>query len=80
MVINGVNNSLVVKYKQVWHFARGARSLYAWKAIPPEGFVAMGMLCTTTDEPPDVTAMRCVPLKWCSPTKVPPTKARIIYI
>ncbi len=65
-----------VKFKQVWHFARGARSLYAWKAVPPEGYIAMGMLCTTTDEAPDVMAMRCVPLKWCSPTKVPPTKVR----
>ena len=27
-----------------------------------------------TDEPPDVTCMRCVPLKWCTPTKTVPTK------
>lgn len=62
------------KFKQVWHFARGNKSLYAWKPIPPEGFVALGMWCTTVDTPPDVKVMRCVPASWCSPTKTAPYK------
>jgi hypothetical protein len=37
-----------LRFRQVWHFARGAKSLFAWKAQPPEGFIAMGMICTTT--------------------------------
>jgi hypothetical protein len=37
-----------LRFKQVWHMVRGAKMLYAWKAVPPEGFVAMGMLCTST--------------------------------
>lgn len=63
-----------IKFRQVWHFARGSKSLYAWKPSAPENFVALGMLCTTTEHPPDVTAMRCVPQKWCTPTKFKPIK------
>jgi hypothetical protein len=36
------------KYRLVWQFARGSNSLFAWKAQPPEGFLALGMLCTTS--------------------------------
>ena len=37
-----------VRFKQVWHFVRGDRSLYAWKAVSPEHFIALGMVCTTS--------------------------------
>ena len=37
-----------LKMKKGWHMDRGDRSLYAWTAIPPDGFVAMGMICTTS--------------------------------
>lgn len=30
------------KFRQIWHFARGAKSLYAWKPIPPDNYVALG--------------------------------------
>lgn len=30
--------------------------------------------CSPVDSPPDVTAMRCVPAVWCSPTRTAPTK------
>jgi hypothetical protein len=63
-----------VKFSQIWHFARGSKSLYAWKPLAPEKYVAMGIMCTTSDEPPDVKAMRCVPASWCAPTKVKPNK------
>jgi hypothetical protein len=63
-----------LRYKQVWHFARGDRSLYAWKAVAPENFVALGMICTTTDDEPPVDAMRCVPQKWCAPSQIKPVK------
>lgn len=36
-----------VRFRQVWQFQRGNKSLYAWRAQPPEGFVALGMICTT---------------------------------
>lgn len=63
-----------VKFRQVWHLARGAKSLYAWQAQAPEGFVALGMLCTTTEDAPDVRGMRCVPMTWVTPTKTQPQK------
>lgn len=39
-----------LRFKQVWHLTRGSKSLYAWKAVPPEGFVTLGMICTSSGE------------------------------
>ena len=33
-------------------------------AVPPPGFVAIGMALTATPEPPDVRSTRCVPKQW----------------
>jgi hypothetical protein len=63
-----------LRYKKVWSMSRGDKSLFAWKAVPPEGFVAMGMLCTVMETPPSIDAMRCVPLAWCVPSKVVPSQ------
>jgi hypothetical protein len=63
-----------VRFKQVWHLARNGKTLYAWKAFAPEGFVAMGMMATLKDEPPDVKTMRCVPEAWVVASKKPPFK------
>jgi hypothetical protein len=30
-----------VRFKQVWHFSRGDKSLYAWKPVAPENFMAL---------------------------------------
>lgn len=37
-----------VRFKQIWHFVRGERSMWAWKPVAPEHFVALGMVCTST--------------------------------
>lgn len=37
-----------VRFKKIWHMSRGDKSLFAWKAIPPEGFIALGIVCSTT--------------------------------
>ena len=39
-----------IRFKSVWHIARGAGSLlHCWKAIPPsDAFVALGMVCTSS--------------------------------
>ena len=62
------------KFKKVWHLSRNGRTLYAWKPVAPDGFVALGMMCTVGDEPPPTSSMRCVPMAWCSPSKKPPFK------
>ena len=65
-----------IKFKNVWQMARGGgTALYGWKATPPDvSFVALGMICTTTENPPELTCMRCVPLIWCVPSRKPPVK------
>ena len=37
-----------IRMKKVWSLIRGSKSFYAWKAVPPEGFMSLGMFCTTT--------------------------------
>ena len=49
-----------LRFKAVWQI-KSTKPVYAWRAVPPEGFVALGMMCTTTEEPPDIESMRCVP-------------------
>lgn len=51
---------------------KGQRRLYAWEALPPEGFVALGMLCSTSEEAPPLESIRCVPLEWCKLASAPP--------
>ncbi len=63
-----------LRYRQVWHLSRNGKMLYAWKPHAPDGFVALGMVFTATDDTPDVREMRCVPQQWCMKTKSPPIK------
>lgn len=63
-----------LRFKQVWHFSRGDKSLYAWKPVAPEHFVALGMVCTCTEDPPALSTIRCVPQMWTMPTKRKPIK------
>ena len=53
---------------------RGAQSLYAWKGVAPDGFACLGMVFTSTDAPPKLTDVRCVPAKWTTPSTSPPVK------
>lgn len=63
-----------LRFKQVWHFSRGDKSMYSWKPIAPDHYTALGMVCTTTETPPDVKSIRCVPLLWCKPASSKPVK------
>ena len=58
-----------VRFKQVWYKrldVKGALPLYIWRAVPPSAkFVALGMVATTTDDPPPRESIRCVPKAWC---------------
>lgn len=63
-----------LRYKQMWHLARGVKPLYAWKPIPPDGFIALGVVCTTSEVPPSIDAVHCVPSRWCMVTKFNPVK------
>jgi hypothetical protein len=52
-------------YRLVWSKTLGDQPLFAWEAEPPsDAFVCLGMLFTTTSEPPALGAMRCVHREW----------------
>ena len=62
------------RFHQVWNKQTGDQELYCWKPVPPsKRFVSLGMICTTTDEPPPVEAVRCVPHAWVKPVTEEPT-------
>merc|ERR1712227_333080 len=55
-----------VRYRQVWSFFYGSNEgLYVWKPVPPtEDFVSLGMVISTSDDPPPLDAVHCVPKRW----------------
>ena len=72
-----------LRYRLVWHAkGSGASSaggdekrppLYLWRAVPPgPQFVALGVLATASEEPPPISAVHCVPRRWCGLEKEPP--------
>lgn len=63
-----------LRFKQVWHFSRGDKSMFAWRPVPPDNFVALGMVCSVSDKEPDVKSIRCVPMAWCAPSRKPAVK------
>lgn len=63
-----------MRFKQIWHMSRGGKQLYAWQPIAPEGYAALGMVCTPNDNPPAESSMHCVPIAWCCPSKRSPVK------
>jgi hypothetical protein len=63
-----------VRFKSSWHMKRGIFSVYAWKAIAPEHFIAMGHVFTKDEREPDPSIMRCVPMAWTTKTTRPPIK------
>jgi len=57
-----------LRFKQVWYkkLDKVAQPLYIWRAVPPSAkFVALGMVATTTDDPPPLDSVRCIPKAWC---------------
>lgn len=62
-----------LRFKLAWQL-KSSRPVFAWRAVPPEGFIALGMICTTNEDPPELSALRCVPQEWCVPSKGRPRK------
>jgi hypothetical protein len=61
-----------LRFHLVWSETQGKRDLYAWRPVPPKGFLALGMVTTQTDTPPPLAIMQCVPKSWCVPSKKKP--------
>ena len=54
-----------VKFRRVWGKEGPAKGLYLWQPVPPSiDYVALGMVATTTPEPPPAVCMRCVYKNW----------------
>jgi len=62
-----------VRYRLVWARAQGKHSFYAWLPVAPsDRIVAIGMVATTTPDPPTTDLVRCVPKTWVTPSAVAP--------
>eukprot|EP00501_MAST-03F_sp_TOSAG23-6_P002429 GSMAST32.ASY1.ANO1.2538.1 assembled CDS len=63
-----------IRYHLVWHKGtKGKNSIYCWSPVPPSAaFVALGMVCTTTDDVPTGDIMRCVPRQWVEKSSIKP--------
>jgi hypothetical protein len=54
------------RFRLAWKETRGSSPLYVWAPDPPDdAFVGLGMLATTSPEPPPPDSARCVPRTWC---------------
>ena len=52
-------------YKLAWSMTNKEFSMFVWRLIPPtQNHVALGMICTVTNDPPPLTLARCVPKGW----------------
>lgn len=60
--VNGTALRPPADYEQVWKDAgSGARNDFSiWRPLPPEGYVAMGLVCGVGYEKPSSNAVRCV--------------------
>ena len=66
---------LPVRYTLVWEKLRGKRALFVWRPIPPSrDFVALGHIVTTSADAPPLSAVRCVPIQWCTKVKGVPIR------
>jgi len=58
------------RFRLAWSLTHGSNPFYAWQPIPPsEKFVALGMVGTTSENPPDIKSIRCVSIEWTVDTK-----------
>ena len=64
-----------VRFQKIWGKDEGKNSVYFWRGVPPTNdYVTLGSVVTTTDEPPAVETIRCVPRQWCTSTPLRPVK------
>ena len=61
-----------VRFRQVWGRDWKHASAYAWAAVPPPGFSALGMVLTNSADPPPLESTRCVPTAWTCEPQTPP--------
>ena len=61
------------RFRHVWNKRVGDSAVYFWRPIPPnKKYIALGMCVTTTEDPPELDTVHCVPRKWVQPTDMQP--------
>jgi len=55
-----------VRFVHVWASTHTEKPVHGWRPVPPsKDFVALGMVATTEEDPPELSIVRCVPRRWC---------------
>lgn len=64
------------RFQLAWSVTSAKQPLYVWRALSPSPatHTPLGMVATATDQPPPLTALRCVPRRWLKPAVVPPAQ------
>lgn len=47
-------------FEQVWRYSGSGADGAIWRPIPPDGYVALGLVCSNDHEKPSLNAVRCV--------------------
>ena len=64
-----------LRFHLVWSQSRSKKPMYVWSAVPPSNkYVAMGMVVTDNEDPPNRDCMRCVSTLLLKPTEDTPVK------
>ena len=62
-----------IRFVHVWASTHTEKPIHGWRPVPPsKDFVALGMVATTEEDPPDLNIVRCVPRRWCTISRDPP--------
>ena len=59
------------RFDLVWWQERGRRRFWCWRPIPPAGYVSLGDVGTTSENPPSHKDVACVALACLSPNRQP---------
>ena len=59
------------RFDLVWWQERGKRRFWCWRPIPPAGYVSLGDVGTTSENPPSRNDVACVALACLSPNRQP---------
>ena len=59
------------RFDLVWWQERGKRRFWCWRPIPPAGYVSLGDIGTTSENPPSRNDVACVALACLGPNRQP---------
>jgi hypothetical protein len=64
---------LPTRFQLAWSVQTGKQMVFVWRAFSPSPkHTTIGHVATTTDQPPPLNSIRCVPKRWLRPAIMPP--------